>query len=50
MSLWRGRSLFSQTAWTLGMGIVVLQILTLVIIVATVLYPLAERSAEDLEV
>ena len=48
MSLWRGRSLFSQTAWTLGMGIVVLQILTLVIIVATVLYPLAERSAEDL--
>ena len=48
MSLWRGRSLFSQTAWTLGLGIVVLQILTLVIIVATVLYPLAERSAEDL--
>ncbi len=48
MSLWRGRSLFSQTAWTLGLGIVVLQILTLVIIVLTVLYPLAERSAEDL--
>lgn len=44
----RGRNLFSQTAWTLGPGIVVLQILTLVIIVLTVLYPLAERSAEDL--
>lgn len=44
----RGRNLFAQTAWTLGPGIVVLQILTLVIIVLTVLYPLAERSAEDL--
>lgn len=44
----RGRNLFSQTAWTLGPGIVVLQVLTLVIIVLTVLYPLAERSAEDL--
>jgi two-component system osmolarity sensor histidine kinase EnvZ len=48
MNFWRGRSLFSQTAWTLGLGIVLLQILTLVIIVLAVLYPLAERSAEDL--
>ncbi len=48
MSLRRGRNLFSQTAWTLGPGIVILQILTLVIVVLTVLYPLAERSAEDL--
>ena len=40
--------MFSQTAWTLGLGIVVLQVLTLLIVVATVLYPLAERSAEDL--
>ncbi|PKY11558.1 two-component sensor histidine kinase [Acidithiobacillus marinus] len=44
----RGRNLIAQTAWTLGPGIVVLQILTLVIVVLTVLYPLAERSAEDL--
>ena len=48
MSSQGGRRLFSQTAWTLGLGIVVLQILTLLIVVATVLYPLAERSAEDL--
>ena len=48
MIFWRGRSLFSQTAWTMGLGIVVLQVLTLVIILVTVLYPLAERSAEDL--
>ncbi len=48
MRIFRGRSLFAQTAWTLGFGIVLLQLLTLLIIVATVLYPLAERSAEDL--
>ncbi|AEK57599.1 MULTISPECIES: sensor histidine kinase [Acidithiobacillus] len=44
----RGRSLFAQTAWTLGLGIVVLQTFSLLAVVFTVLYPLAQRSAEDL--
>lgn len=48
MRIIRGRSLFAQTAWTLGLGIVLLQVLSVVIIVVTVLYPLTQRSAEDL--
>ncbi len=44
----RRPSLFRQTAGTLAMGIVALQIFSLLSIILTVLYPLAQRSAEDL--
>ena len=42
------KSLFRQTAGTLALGIVALQIFSVLSIIATVLYPLGQRSAEDL--
>ncbi len=41
-------SLFRQTAGTLALGIIALQVFSLLTIILTVLYPLGQRSAEDL--
>lgn len=42
------KSLFRQTAGTLALGIVALQIFSVLSIIVTVLLPLGQRSAEDL--
>ncbi len=48
LGLKRRASLFRQTAGTLALGIVAMQVFSLLSLLLTVFYPLAQRSAEDL--